>query len=323
MLRLENLHARLHIPTPIEKINWPELEDYKVAIHIKRDDLIHSLISGNKWRKLKYNIEAVIQNDYKYIVTFGGVFSNHLVAVAVAGHYLKIPTVGILRAYIIDEANPTIRILRNYGMTLHTVNPSEYKLKESSIVIQNILDKYINHFLIPEGGTNKCAIRGVQELWNEVNDEYSHVVVGLGTAGTLAGLVNSAPKKTEIIAISSFKGSVDELEGLNQVQCNRNYKIVPSQIKGGFGSYNKEIEEFGSVFYNRTGIHLDPIYTIKVMSTLLSLIKGAYFPKGANILFVHTGGLQGILGYNYLHGSKMKELLPLPLDLKIFVNNEC
>jgi len=188
-------------------------------------------------------------------------------------------------------------------------------------VVSHLLDQYKQAYLIPEGGTNDLAIKGVRELWGELDVEhYTHVVIGLGTAGTLAGVVKGVPYDVEVIAISPFKDEVTELEGFEFIKDKRNYKVIPAVLKTNFGAYDNGIVTYINQFYYRTKILLDPIYTAKVMMTLESMIADDYFPKGSKILFIHTGGLQGILGYNYLHQNKMQSAIAIPPELEILRN---
>ncbi|MEL6390408.1 MAG: pyridoxal-phosphate dependent enzyme [Bacteroidota bacterium] len=306
---------RYLLPSPLQPLRIKRLSEAGVHIDIKRDDMIHPWISGNKWRKLKYNFNYLRDHNYGGVITWGGAFSNHLIAVAAMAKSLNVPSVGLIRGYALDAHNPTIRRLEELDMQLYPVEPKEYQLKTRSAEAQNILERYSDYFLIPEGGTNAHAIRGVSEIWDEIDGQYDAVYVGLGTGGTAAGLTHGHVKAKQIIVVSSFRGEVDSLAGLPHMKKDTEVEIVPSAIITRFGAYHAEIASYIRNVFDETGLYLDPIYTSKVMMTMEQHVQTGKYPVGSRILFLHTGGLQGINGYNYLHLHRMNEPLPIPSSL--------
>jgi len=301
---LQKLESVLTLPTPVEPLVLDAAFKSGCKLFIKRDDLIHPHICGNKWRKLKYNITEALIIKATGLLTYGGAFSNHLVAVAASGSYLGMPTVGIIRSYNSDLDNATIDILNSHGMQLEFVHPDIYKVKGGHPDMTRLLSKYPHHYHIPEGGTNDHAIRGVMEMVEELNldeSKFTHIVVGLGTAGTLAGISHALSDYPDIqlLGISPFKGAVDDLEGFKYLSepMKDRITILPHVPPTKFGAFSNQMVDYIKCFYNATGIKLDPVYNVKVMQTLETLLDRGYFKEGSKILVVHTGGLQGIPGY--------------------------
>lgn len=309
---MKALESVFLLPSPLQNVDISCFTNREVSLYIKRDDLIHPLVSGNKWRKLKYNIFEAISSNLNQFVTFGGAFSNHLVAVAVVAHTLQMPVTGFVRGYHIDENNPTIQLLRKYHMQLILVDPKEYRLKEEGGTFLEWSHQNYDYLLIPEGGTNELAVNGVRELGQEIQMEFSHTYLGIGTAGTLAGVVTSDLKSDKIIGVSPFAGSVDDLAGFQFIEDWCGVDIVQAKTESRFGAFDNEVADFIITFYNELGIILDPVYTGPAMIRLLADIKEGVVQEGSKVLFIHTGGLQGNFGYNYRYASKMNHLLPEP-----------
>ncbi len=305
---LASLERHLRLPTPVTPIVDEDHKNKDVTCYIKRDELIHPQICGNKWRKLKYNFQAVKKGNYKGILSYGGMYSNHLLAIAAAGNVTDIPTVGVIRSYAPDDDNPTIQTLRDYNMQLEYVHPTNYKNKETSPYIKEIIDRYDNYYVIPEGGTNILALKGVIEMIHEIEDfSFTHVVVGLGTGGTLAGVMKGTKGfGTKVIGISPFKGKIEKLAGLSMIDTEdiSRLELLGSALTVKFGGYHKDITNYINSFKMNHNITLDPVYTVKVMMTVDVLIKEDYFPYGSKILVIHTGGIQGVAGYNYQYRNK-------------------
>ena len=306
---LEKIEQHLHLPTPVLQINHPLFEQKKVDCFVKRDELIHPDLCGNKWRKLKYNFQEAISKSCSGVITYGGMYSNHLVAVAAAGHFAELPTCGIIRSYQPDPNNPTIKKLLSYGMKLEYVTPANYRRKEKDDVVSEILARHKDYFVIPEGGTNDLALKGVEESINEIDCfDYSHIVIGLGTGGTLAGVLKATRDyNTKVIAVSPFKGAVDDIEGFHllSVDDRERLEVVGSVIDVRFGGYHEDITDYIDRFKSLHDIDLDPVYTVKVMMTIDDLLSKDYFPHGSRIMVLHTGGLQGIEGYHYQYRKRL------------------
>lgn len=305
----------LQLPSPLELID-NNYRDKGVQLFIKRDDLIHPWINGNKYRKLNLNIASYYQERKEGIISFGGAFSNHLVALSCICHFLNIPFIAIVRSYDWDHNNPILKLLKQWGAELIPVHPKEYKLKEESALIKEIIKRNEYYMVIPEGGTNELAVKGTGSIWTEIGSQSEYVndfitVCSAGTAGTFAGISNQMRDQSKLIVGSPFKADVTHLKGFAWL----NDMIPLSQIVNvsngkRFGKYDKDIVNYINTFYQEYGILLDPLYTAKTMYWLDQSIEERRFEPGSKIVFIHTGGLSGIIGYNYLHGDKQEIKIP-------------
>ena len=276
------------------------LENDSVALYIKREDLLHPYVSGNKLRKLKYNLQAAKNQNKSTLLTFGGAFSNHIAATAFAGKQYGFRTIGVIRGEElksqIDE-NPTLKFARQHGMIFEFVSRENYKLKDTVNFIDNLKDIFGDFYLLPEGGTNDLAVVGCEEILNENDDKFDYVCVSVGTGGTICGLINKAFNHQSILGFPALKGDF-----LQEVICQNtkknNWKLVLDYHFGGYGKVNSELIDFINNFYKNTSIPLDAIYTGKLVYGVIDLINKNYFPKNSKILIIHTGGIQGIIGMN-------------------------
>ena len=275
---------------------------------ILRDDLHHPLISGNKWRKLK---GVLHDNDHKAkgIITFGGAFSNHIHATAAACMHYGIPSVGIIRGEY-DPANPTLISARQHGMTLHFVSRSDYRLKEDSPTIQQLIAQYADHTVVPEGGSGPMAMIGLAELAQQITaiPDIDIVTVSAGTGMTAAGIVKN--QQRPVYVFSSLKDTYLQSE-ISKLADGQSFTFVTDYHFGGYGKVTSELVSFINDFKQRTGIPLDPIYNGKAIYGILDQVSLGYLPKGTTLLHVHTGGLQGIKAYNYMAAKKGRDLLDL------------
>ena len=311
------------LPSPIQEINLDVLSIKEIRLFIKREDLIHPWLSGNKYRKLKYNLLEAESLKNDTIITFGGVFSNHLFATAGACSLYGLKSTGIVRGEI-DLENPTLKFCISKGMELIPIPRSEYRNKNDSAVVKDIIQDYDNAYLIPEGGTNKFAITGVTELMTELHQQMSNhpdfIVLPSGTGGTTAGLLASENLKSHIISFSSLKTDHLQTEILSLIGSkNASALSVNSDYHfGGYARWNHKLLNFISDFEKKTGIHLDHVYNGKALFGLIDLIGKDYFAKGATICYIHTGGIQGkdALNYMMLKQNKKKALDNQELRLK-------
>jgi len=283
-----------------------------IELYIKREDLLHSIISGNKLRKLKYNLKQAKQLGYNKLLTFGGAFSNHIVAVSGAGKEFGFETVGVIRGeeliHKIQE-NPSLAFAQQNGMEFYFMDRISYRDKYDKKIIESLHDLYGDFYLIHEGGTNELAINGCEEiLTDEDKSIFNFVCCAIGTGGTISGIINSSNTTQEIIGFSSLKGDFLINVIRNFVQ-KENWNINSEYHFGGYGKVSDELIRFLNTFYQQTNIPLDPIYTGKMMFGILDLIQKDYFPINSKILAIHTGGLQGISGMNDLLTSKNKEII--------------
>jgi 1-aminocyclopropane-1-carboxylate deaminase len=286
-MKSKNQKISIHFPNGIE-------------LFIKREDQLHPIISGNKFRKLKYNLAEAKRLGYKKLLTFGGAFSNHIVAVAGAGKEFGFETIGIIRGEELQEKieeNPSLSVAQQFGMKLVFVSRDAYRLKETPEFIKEMKSQFGDFYLLPEGGTNELAIKGCEEILSEDDIQFSHICSSIGTGGTISGIINSAASHQNIIGFSSLKGDFlqnDIAKFANQ----KNWSVNCEYHFGGYGKVTNELIEFINSFYIQHEIPLDPIYTGKMMFGIFDLIQKDFFPPNSKILAIHTGGLQGIAGMN-------------------------
>lgn len=284
------LHSAPIIELPIEQ---------NVRLFMKREDLIHTEISGNKYWKLFYNINHYIEknNADKKIITFGGAFSNHIASVAAVGKLSEIPTLGIIRGEELKDhwpQNPTLQKAHAHGMEFRFVTREDYRNKKD--LSEKLQKEFPAALIIPEGGSNELAVEGVQHMLNAVTEEFDYLCTAVGTGGTCAGLSRFAANQQKVLGFKVVEDASLDAQILSWSGKN-NFEL----ISAGFGNYGKikpENIRFINDFWKRYGIRLDPVYTGKMMQKLIEIINQNYFRAGSKILAFHTGGLQGIAGAN-------------------------
>ena len=285
----------------------------EITLHIKREDLIHPFISGNKFRKLKYNLLQAKAEKKSKLLTFGGAFSNHIAAVAYAGKENNLETIGIIRGEELASKileNPTLTFAQNCGMKFEFVTREDYKTKATNTFIEDLKGRYGDFYLVPEGGTNSYAVKGCEEILTDEDYDFTHICCAIGTGGTISGLINSAKAHQKIIGFPALKGDFLS-DDIRKFATNSNWEVQLDYHFGGYAKINEELIRFINDFYKQTNIPLDPIYTGKMMFGILDLINKGYFPKGAKIIAIHTGGLQGIEGMNNNLKNKNLPLIAL------------
>ena len=273
---------------------------YGVTLFLKREDAIHPFISGNKYRKLKYNIEAAKNINAKTLLTFGGAYSNHIAAVAFAGKKFGFKTIGIIRGDELKnkiKENPTLLFAESCGMQFRFVSRSRYREKHSKEFIKTLKHEFGDFYLLPEGGTNNLAVKGCEEILTRDDEGFDFVCCAVGTGGTIAGIINSSKPHQEVFGFPALKGSFLK-EDISKFVAKDHWKIISNYHFGGYGKVNVALIEFINKFKKDNSIQLDPIYTGKMMFGVFDLLEKGYFPKGSKILAIHTGGLQGIEGMN-------------------------
>ncbi|MHC0442967.1 1-aminocyclopropane-1-carboxylate deaminase/D-cysteine desulfhydrase [Flavobacterium sp. 3-210] len=271
-----------------------------ISLTIKREDLIHPFVSGNKFRKLKYNLLQARAEKKDTLLTFGGAFSNHIAAVAFAGKEQGFKTIGIIRGdELFDkiEENPTLKFAQENGMQFEFVSREEYRLKNEISFLEKLKDKFEDFYLVPEGGTNELAVKGCEEILTNEDLVFDCVCCAIGTGGTISGLINSALPNQKILGFPALKG--DFLKDEIRIFAKKdNWDLISDYHFGGYGKVNLELIEFINAFFEETKVPLDPIYTGKMVFGVIDLINKNYFPAHSKILLIHTGGLQGIDGMN-------------------------
>lgn len=300
----------------IQKINFSEIENNQVSLFIKREDELHPFISGNKYRKLKYNLEEAVRLKKETLLTFGGAYSNHIAAVAAAGFEYNFKTIGVIRGdelasdidFVLNK-NPTLKFASEHNMQFHFVSRSDYRNKTTPEFIADLKEKFGDFYLVPEGGTNKFAIKGCEEILTEADDQYHVICAAVGTGGTISGIINATKKHQKVIGFSALKGDFLQNEIKKWVTKNNNWSLNTNYHFGGYAKVSEELITFINKFKKETKIPLDPVYTGKMIFGLVALIKKGYFEKGTKILAIHTGGLQGIEGMNLVLKKKKLPLI--------------
>jgi 1-aminocyclopropane-1-carboxylate deaminase len=271
-----------------------------ISVSIKREDLIHPFVSGNKFRKLKYNLLQAKIEKHKTLLTFGGAFSNHIAAVAFAGKEKGFKTIGIIRGDELGSKiaeNPTLSFAQNCGMQLVFVSREQYRLKSEVGFLENLKQKFGHFYLIPEGGTNELAIKGCEEILTVEDAEFDYICCSIGTGGTISGIINSALPHQKVLGFPALKGDFLKDEICSFVN-KKNWELLTDYHFGGYAKVNEALIGFINSFNEQNKIPLDPIYTGKMVFGVMDLIQKSYFPAGSKILLIHTGGIQGIQGMN-------------------------
>jgi 1-aminocyclopropane-1-carboxylate deaminase/D-cysteine desulfhydrase-like pyridoxal-dependent ACC family enzyme len=300
-------------PSPLDKLKMPLFEEKQVKVWVKRDDLIHDEVSGNKWRKLKYNVEAFQKGRYDAILTFGGAYSNHILATAKVGSDYQISTIAIIRGEEQLPLNPTLKRSIELGMKIYYISRTEYRKKQTTAFLEKVKEQYGNVYIVPEGGGNKEGVLGCKDIVEEINVDFDYILTDCGTGATLAGISLALKENQKAIGIPVLKGGdfiLDEVknyyellkEDLSKIE---NIELATKYHFGGYAKHKPSLIGLMRSFYKETGIKTDPVYTGKLFYGLLDLIKTDYFPKGSKIVVVHTGGLQGISGFEERYKTKI------------------
>jgi 1-aminocyclopropane-1-carboxylate deaminase len=293
-----------------QEIIWPGLAEKNIRLYLKREDLLHPWISGNKFRKLKYNIEEAQKQGVTTLLTFGGAFSNHISATAYAGHKYGFKTIGVIRGEELEgnwSDNPTLKQAYDHGMRFRFISRTRYREKESRDFIDSLRAEIDPFYLVPEGGTNTLAVKGCTEILTPSDTGFDFVCTAVGTGGTIAGLSQGVSPNQHVLGFPALKGDFLKKE-IKALTPRDNWTLVTDYHFGGYAKMSKELVGFINDFKQVTGIPLDPVYTGKMMFGILDMISTARFSEGSRILAIHTGGLQGIAGMNQ---KLQKKNLPL------------
>jgi 1-aminocyclopropane-1-carboxylate deaminase len=281
-----------------------EHPDY--TLYFKREDLLHPYISGNKFRKLHYNVQFALANNYGTLLTFGGAFSNHILAVAAAGKENRLKTIGVIRGEELQSQiaqNPTLIKAQEFGMLFEFVSRDIYKKKDTLEFKQLMHQKYGDFYLLPEGGTNDLAVKGCEEILMDSDKDFDFICCAVGTGGTISGIINSSKGGQQILGFPALKGDF-LTEDIRKFVKKSNWHLISDYHFGGYAKVNQELIVFINDFYQKFQVPLDPVYTGKMVYGVLDLIAKEKFPKGSKILMIHSGGLQGIAGMNLLLKQK-------------------
>jgi 1-aminocyclopropane-1-carboxylate deaminase len=288
-------------PTPIQEVNNNALDRAGVRLIVKREDLNHPLISGNKWWKLKYNIQHASSTSHKTILTFGGAFSNHIYATAAAAAEEGLQCIGIIRGEETLPLNPTLRFATDQGMLIQYVSRERYRSKHEESFQEELHQRFGAFYMIPEGGTNLLAVKGTAEFAAKElkNIQFDHLCLPVGTGGTMAGLIVGLEGTREIIGVSVLKNGAflnDEIaqlmEKYNQ-SVYGNWRLLTSYDHGGYARVNRALIDFIAMMKITHDLPLDPLYTGKLLWAVMKEVENGTFKRGSTVLALHTGGLQG------------------------------
>lgn len=311
-------HTQDLASSPLQQLHSSFLDNADVQLFVKRDDLIHPEFGGNKWRKLKYNLIYARNNHFNTLLTFGGAWSNHIYATAAAGRHFGFNTIGLIRGEKHTPLNPTLAFAEKCGMQLHYVDRARYRQKNETHFLDDLKQQFADVYILPEGGSNSLAVKGCEEIVNEIKSEMSShfdvICCASGTGATLAGLISaikpsvsiSAPSKSKPLAIgfSALKGGeflTDDIKNfLNDTKTDANWHIESSFHFGGYAKVNDELIMFMKDFRSEFSFTLDAVYTGKMFYGIFQLIKTGYFKPGSRIVAVHSGGTQGNKGFKAL-----------------------
>ncbi len=292
--KLEQIENSFNVSS-LCQINSPLLEQKHVELWLKRDDLIDPVISGNKWRKLKFILNHALALNSQTIISMGGAYSNHLHALAYVAKTLNLNSIAYIRGEQPENFSPTLKDIQHWGMQLRFVSRSEYRELRSCMQYNQYPATQTGEYWLPEVGSTELALLGVAEIIAEIDMDYDHLCVPCGTGTTLAGLINAAKKNVRITGFSALKGGgylKQEVEHLLFTQSS-NWSINLDYHFGGFAKTNNTLFQFMESFYKLQGIALEPVYTGKMLYALFDLISKDQFKPGEKIIAIHTGGLQG------------------------------
>ena len=295
----------------LDKIDNVFIRNLGYEVYVKRDDLLHDQLSGNKWRKLALMYNELKDSDVnRNIITFGGAFSNHLPAVAFLANQLGLASFGVVRGEIDDKENNILGLCRRYGMQLLECPRSIYKEKDQSEWFKDSFKAYTNKYIIPEGGANELGIDGCKAIVEEVQKElnFDYISIDCGTGATLAGMVRALKPEEKAIGIQVLKAD----DFISPYVLSKNgkdnfdkFEVFNEFHGGGYAKKDQDIIKFMQYFNDEFNIRLDPVYTAKQFYGMFELMKRKYFPKGSVIVLVHSGGMIGLKGFEKRYGIEI------------------
>ena len=271
----------------------------KVNVFMKRIDLVHPVISGNKWYKMKYNIVEMQNLGLNTMLTFGGAYSNHIHAAAHAGKIFGFKTIGLIRGEEHNPLNVTLQAAVDEGMELHYVDRTTFRKRETEDFLNSIKEQFGQVYILPVGGTNTIALKGCAEIIDQIDIDFDHICSASGSGGTFAGLVAGLNGRKHAIAFPALKGGEFLEEVISELileytgKSFSNWKLNNDYHFGGFAKLSKELIEFTHKFNELNGFELDYIYTNKMMFGITDQINQGFFKSGETIVAIHSGGLQG------------------------------
>jgi len=293
-------------PSPLEEVPFGMLNQLGITLYVKRDDLIHPEVSGNKWRKLEHNLAQAIQRGAESILTFGGAHSNHIAATAAAGALFGIRTIGVIRGEEADLDNPTLKFAREKGMRLHTVSRSEFRESENPDYTAMLRQLFGSFYRIPQGGANYYGVQGCMNIMKEIDIYPDRIFVSCGTGTTLSGMALANRSEANIYGIPALKGGdflLDDIKkNINQVVNDEETEthlmdkvhVLADYHFGGYARTTDDLISFMRFFRKETGIKTDPVYTGKAIYGMVDFARKNPPSNRENWIFIHTGGMQGL-----------------------------
>ena len=292
----------LNIPSIISKINSSFLEEKEIELFVKRDDLIHNIISGNKWRKLKYNFQEASDRGFSTILSFGGAYSNHLHALSYAAKIMGFSSIGVVRGNESRTLNSTLSYCRKNNMKLFFLDRLNYqKNKYNNQLLMDIQKTYGDFYVIPEGGNNDFGVMGCQEIVKEISFDFDFFCCAVGTGCTSSGIIRSLNNKSHFLGFAPFPKVIEQKKSILKYCPSvlyNNWSVLPDKNFGGYGKINNNLIKFIRQFNLENHIKLDVIYMGKLFYNLYELIQNNFFDKKTRIIVLHSGGLQGVNGFN-------------------------
>ena len=273
----------------------------EIEVFIKRLDLIDPFISGNKLFKLKHNVDRALLKKKNMLITFGGAFSNHILATAAYAKKKNIDCLAIVRGEEYSELNPLLTLAKEYGMNFCFVSRKEYAKRNDNNYISELIRKYKKAFIVPEGGNNKLGVSGAEEILEEQDKSFDYIICPIGTGATLSGIVNSSNRSQKVIGINCINDTKDINKNISQKTNKNNWEIINEFNFGGFAKFDNLLTEYLKKFKLNYKITLDLNYTTKMFFGFEKLIERRYFHRKSKVLLIHTGGTYGNLGFNYLY----------------------
>ncbi len=290
--------------TPLEPLNHPIFEQHNIQVWMKRDDLNHPIIQGNKLHKLHYNLQEAIQQNCQQVISFGGAYSNHILALAAATQELGLASIGIIRGEELaqhpEKWSPTLQQAQTLGMKCQFVSRKTYRLKAEAHYLAELQTQYPNSYIVPEGGTNTLAIKGFQSTCEALEQQcpnWTHLYTAVGTGGTLAGLTEySATKENRarhVIGIAVLNEADYLREQIQNLTQQTHWQLLTQYSVGGYAKKDDSLIATTKWFEETFSVLLDPIYTSKMVTGFLSEMKQGKIPAGSKVILYHSGGLQG------------------------------
>ncbi|HNJ58722.1 MAG TPA: pyridoxal-phosphate dependent enzyme [Chitinophagaceae bacterium] len=265
-----------------------------IEVEVLRTDEIHLIVSGNKWFKLKYYIQDCIKKGKETLATFGGTYSNHIVATAYACKSAGLKSIGIIRGEATKFSSHTLKDAESYGMELHFVSREMFKEKEK---IYNQFNKDV--YWVNEGGLGALGSKGASEILLTANTSiYTHIICACGTGTMCSGLISGALPNQKVIGISILKGNNDLENVVNSLVSKNNhasYSLLHNYHFGGYAKHPLELIQWMNELHKKENLPTDIVYTSKLFYAVKDLCNTNYFTSQDKVLVIHSGGLQGNL----------------------------